>query len=260
VPADPSLVTAAVALALVGAVYADRPALGVGVFAVQLVFTAAWAALVLPAGRLAAMAIGGSAAAAADVAVGLSAARGLGAVAGVVAVAFLVALAAQLRRRNRAGVTDALASVLAVVALGVAGAGYLALPAGRRGEAMVVAALLGIAAALLVDYAVDLRGGGRSLVPGTRRGLAGAVAGIAAAVAAGAGYGAAVGATSALAAASVAAAGGALAVAGAIVGEVVGEVVGGAVGTGTPRTAVVALLPLLVAAAPAYAVARIALA
>jgi hypothetical protein len=180
--------------------------------------------------------------------------------AAVVAVAFLVALLGQLIARRRARVTETLGATVAMCVVAVTAVGYVALAGVRGGRAATVAALLGVAAAVLVGRALDGLVARPSLAAGAGRGLPGAVAGLVAAALAGAAYGAVAG--------DLTAGGGfAIAAVAAVVAVAVDLGVASSARTAGPGgappvwagAALTVAAPLLLSAAPAYVVARAAL-
>lgn len=173
------------ALALLGA-----PALGVGVFAVQVVIALAWLAALDAKGSVGGFAIAVAAAAAVDIVVGLTTSADIGQAAPVAGIALVVSLLHQLSRRPRRGVTLSLAGTLSGVAFAVCAVAYLALLAEGGGDKADAAALFGAGVALAVARALDLVVARPGAFPGSRRGLVGIVVGLAAAIGVGAAYGA----------------------------------------------------------------------
>lgn len=173
------------ALALLGA-----PALGVGVFAVQTVIALAWLAAIDAKGSVGAFAIVVAAAAAADIAVGLTGNADIGQAAPVVGIALVVSLLHQLARRPRRGVTLSLAGTMSGVAFAICAVAYPALLAEGGGDEADAAALFGAAVALALARVVDLVIARPAAFPGSRRGIIGIVLGLLAAVGVGAAYGA----------------------------------------------------------------------
>ncbi|MFL6138619.1 MAG: hypothetical protein ACJ74O_12560, partial [Frankiaceae bacterium] len=191
-PHPPAIGAAAAAAVLLGLAAAGQPALLVGCVAAQLVLVVALVRLLGMPAPAGAMAIAGAAAVAADVlvAVGDRSADGrvsrVAPIATVIAVAFLAALLHQLLRTERTRVTDALAATVGATALGVVAAGYVALRTEPGGREVVVAALLGVVAALAASALADALDRGRVArrwSPGAGRGLAGVAAGLLAAAA-----------------------------------------------------------------------------
>ena len=261
------------------------------VLLVQLCFVVAWVFLLDTPSPWGAIAIAAGASAASD-GVLLSAHRvSLGVFAIIMALAFLLSLVWQIGRLKRTRVTESLAAVLSATVLAVAGGAYLTLAAGLDGEQTLsagkhaaAAALLGVATVLavgrLVDAVLPL-----PKVPGSRRrGGAGLLLGLAAAAGVGAWYGSQVSPfranpTVITSASSSLTTGKALWV--ALVAAAVAAVVDlgidaglGALPADPPpvalpgprprapwpaRLGVAALLPVLIAAPPAYVIARVVL-
>jgi hypothetical protein len=193
--ARPVLVVGVVAAGTAGAMAAvvplDRHVLAAFLLVVQIGFVTAWAYLLDTPGVIGAVAISAGAAAASD-GVALSAdSVPLQDFAVIVAFAFLLSLGWQIARPNRTRVTESLAATLAAVVLAVSGGAYLTLRQAGGGQP-VAAALIGVAAVLgvgrLVDAFVPL-----PALPGIRRrGYAGLAAGLVAAAGLSAWYGASV--------------------------------------------------------------------
>jgi hypothetical protein len=253
----------------------------------QLGFVTAWAYLLDTPGVVGAVAISAGAAAAAD-GVLLSAQHvSLTDFATIVALAFLLALLWQIARPHRTRVTESLASTLTAAVLAVAGGSWLTLRAGLNGEQSAfagghatTAALLGVAAVLGVGRLADAFWARPALSGSGNRGVPGLVLGLAAAAGAGLWYGAGAARPDNPAVISTGAlpTGGAvwIALAAAVVAAVIDLGIDAglatldndrpAAGGPLPRPApwparllVVALLPVLLAAPPAYVVARVVL-
>lgn len=249
-----------VAGALLGAAYLPRPVLAGACFLAQAALTAGWLrgrAVTLP-WSVPAVALGASAAADGL----LLRDRGPAAtvLAAVLAVAFLVGLLLPLLDRRRSRVAEVLSVTVGLAVLDVTGALYVALRAGHDGQRAAVAALAGAGVALLaarlVDAVVDLAVVGQAVPVAGRRGLPGLVAGLGAAGAAGALYGAATRPLTPLAGLGVALTAGLLALLAEVAVTAAFDVPAGAAPRRWAAAAVCWTMPVLVAATPAYAVAR----
>jgi hypothetical protein len=292
-PATPVLIVGGVAAVTAGAMAAvagQRQSVLLGfVLIAQVGFVMAWAYLLDTPGLVGAIAISAGAAAASDGVLLAAHHVSLTDLATIVAFAFLLALLWQIARPHRTRVTESLASTLCAVVLAVAGGTYLTLRAGLNGEQSAVAgghattaALLGVAVVLGVGRLVDAFWARPALSGSGNRGLPGLVLGLAAAAGAGAWYGA----EAAIAGDSgpVISRGGSLGTGGALWIALVAAAVAAVIDLGidaglvtldrdrptgsgpAPRPApwparlvVVAMLPVLVAAPPAYVVARVVL-
>jgi hypothetical protein len=184
------LFAGATAAALAGLALVGTPALGAGVFVVQVVIALAWLAALDARGSVGAFAIAVAAAAVIDTVIGTNATADIGRAAPVVGIAVAVSLLHQLARRHRRGVTLSLAGTVSAVTFGWCAASYVALRAEGSGQHAVAVALFGAGVALAVGRGCDLAATNPVVAPGSRRGLVGVIAGIAAAVAVGAAYGA----------------------------------------------------------------------
>ena len=193
----------------------------------------------------------------------------------IVALAFLLALVQQIFRENRTRVTESLAATMAATVLAVAGGAYLTLRAGVDGERAARAALLGVAVVLGVGRVLDAVLPRPRLLGAGRRGWPGLVAGLAAATGVGALYGHyAADHTSKL----ILAAGSSITVGKSALIALVAALVAAAADLGIEvglstlkadpprrrapwpaRLVVAAVLPILLAAPPAYVVARVVL-
>ncbi|MDX6253852.1 MAG: hypothetical protein QOJ11_186 [Frankiales bacterium] len=194
------LVVGVVAAAVAGAMAAVAPAgrgwLLVLLLAVQLGFVLAWTALLDTPSPAGAVAVSAGAAAASDGVLLRVHHVALGVFATIVALAFLFSLLWQIARRERTRVTESLAATVTATVLAVAGGAYLTLRAGLNGEQPLTdgrqaatAALLGVATVLGVGRLVDAAWARPALSGSLRRGLPGLVAGLGAAAAVGAWYG-----------------------------------------------------------------------
>lgn len=183
------LAAGATSAALAGLAIVGTPALGAGVFAVQVVIALAWLAAIDARGSLGAFAIAVAAAATMDGVVGAGSDADIGKAAPVVGIAFVVSLLYQLSRRPRPGVALSLAGTTSAVAFALCGASYVALRVNTDGRHAVAAALLGAGIALAVARCADLVVATPSVFPHSRRGAIGVGSGIAASVAIGAAYG-----------------------------------------------------------------------
>lgn len=272
------------------AVAGQRHSVLVGfVLLVQVGFVTAWAYLLDTPGLVGAVAISAGAAAASDGVLLAAHHVSLTDFATIVAFAFLLALFWQIARPHRTRVAESLASTLAAVVLSVAGGGYLTLRAGLNGEQSAfagghaaTAALVGVAAVLGVGRLVDAVRARPSLSGSGNRGLPGLVLGLGAAAGAGAWYGAQ--ASTSWDGGPVITRGGSLGGGGALWIALVAAAVAAVIDLGIDaglatldddrpavpgpafrpapwpaRLGVVALLPVLVAAPPAYVVARVVL-
>ncbi len=253
--AAPALVALAAAGVLAGAAAAGHLALGVVLLVVQVVVLLAWLALVDVPGGEGAFAVGVAAALAADLLAVRRDGDGVSAVVGVLAASFVAALALQLFRPHRERVTDAVAGTLAGVVLAVLGAHLLATSA-RTDWSVAATGVLAAATALVVGRAADLLLARPAVVHGARRGLLGLLLGVAAAGALGAILG---GVWAPLSSASGTVTGVACGAA-AVITDLALDLVDN--DTTDPRkrsalTPLLALLPLVVAAPVAYAVARL---
>jgi hypothetical protein len=251
----------------------------------QLGFVTAWAYLLDTPGLVGAIAISAGAAAASDGVLLKAHHVSLTDFATIVALAFLLALFWQIARPHRTRVTESLAATLTAVVLAVSGGAYLTLRAGLNGEQSAfagghaaTAALLGVATVLGVGRLVDAFWARPALSASRDRGLPGLVLGLAAAAGVGAWYG------SQAAQSPNVSPGGPLSSSGAmwiaLVAAAVAAVIDAGIDAGlatldrdrpssgapAPRPApwparlvVVAMLPILVAAPPAYVVARVVL-
>jgi hypothetical protein len=281
--ARPVLVVGLVAAAVAGAMAAVAPAgrgwLLVLVLVVQLGFVAAWTSLLDTPSPAGAVAIAAGAAAASDGVLLRVHHVALGVFATIVALAFLFSLVWQIARRHRTRVTESLAATLAATVLGVGGGAYLTLRAGLNGEQPLAdgrqaatAALLGVATVLGVGRLLDAVWARPALSGSRRRGLPGLVVGLAAAAGVGAWYGSqsapslvhgpgTITGTKALLIALVAAAVAATVDVGIDAG-LASLAKDGPARRPVPwpaRLGVATLLPVLVAAPPAYVVARVVL-
>lgn len=233
-----------------------RVAVGVAVFAAQVVLAVAWVALLgLPRAEVPVLlALGG--AATADVVLLVRGGAGAGALAGVLSLGLVVALVAGLVEGARSGATDALAGAVSALALVIVEASLLALhaAAGGRVAGALALACAGVAAALVRLSAGAPGQGrrGRGLAVGPLLGLAGgAVLGLvlgalSATVHAGAGFEIGLAVCAPTVAVAVLADRG--------VGGLPAEGPGGR--SATAATAVRVLLPLALAAPAAYLVGR----
>jgi hypothetical protein len=231
-----------------------RVAVGVAVFASQVVLAVAWVALLgLPRAPVL-LALGG--AATADVVLLVRGGAGAGALAGVLSLGLVVALVAGLIEGARSGATDALAGAVSALALVIVDASLLALhaAAGGRVAGALALACAGVAAALVRLSAGAPGQGrrGRGLAVGPLLGLAGgAVLGlvlgaVSATVHAGAGFEIGLAVCAPTVAVAVLADRG--------VGGLPAEGPGGR--SATAATAVRVLLPLALAAPAAYLAGR----
>ena len=252
----------------------DRHVLAAVVLIAQVAFVTAWAYLLDTPGILGAVAVSAGAAAASDGVLLRSNHVSLTDFATIVAVAFLFSLVWQILRPHRSRVTESLAATLAAAVLAVAGGAYLTLRAGIGGQQAATAALLGVAAVLGVGRLVDAVLPVPALSGSRRRGFPGLVIGMAAAGALGAYFGSHGGPLTSGKAALVAL--GAAAVAAvtdlgvdAGLATLGGDPPPGAASVGATgpvparkrapwpaRLVVVAVLPVLISAPPAYAIAR----
>ena len=293
-PSRPVLVVGLVAAAVAGAMAAvagQRHSVLIGfVLLAQVGFVSAWAYLLDTPGVVGAIAISAGAAAASDGVLLKVHHVSLTDFATIVALAFLLALFWQIARPHRTRVVESLASTLTATVLAVGGGGYLTLRAGLNGEQSAfagghaaTAALLGVAAVLGVGRLVDAFSARPALSGSRDRGLPGLVLGLAAAAGVGAWYGAQaslawtenpavitrgnqLGSSGGLWIALVAAAVAAVIDLGIDAGLATLDDDRPAEGAPAPRPApwparliVVALLPMLAAAPPAYVVARVVL-
>lgn len=255
---------AAVAGVLAGVDHASRPVFAGVLLLAQVGFTLGWVVLLDPADRFGAALIAAAAAAAADVLLLTSDRVLLGDFAAILAVAFLVSIAHQLFRPHRSRVTEALAATLAAVVLDVTGAVYVALRGVEHGGRQATAvALVSVGAALLAGRLVDAALARPAVSASGRRGLPGAVVSLAAGIGAGAGYSGTTHVLTSATGVTVAAVAAVLAVCTDLGVDLGLTTMGGerrrGRGAAWARLAVAAVLPVLLAAAPAYAMVRVTL-
>lgn len=245
--------------ALIGAAHAGRPAMVAVWLLAQIAFPLGWTHVLDVASPRGVAAIAFAAGAAAD---GLVLSRDrplLGGFAALLAITFLASLLHQLVRRHRDRVTEALAATLALAVLDVTGAVYVALRGTAHGISATTTALIGVLVALVVTRLVDAVAPRPSVDAARRRGVAGLVLAPLAGAAVGAALGPG-GAATGVALAGVAA----LFAMAADLGVDLGFATL-AVAPSRPRwsaaarAAVAVILPIMVTAAPAYVVARLAL-
>jgi hypothetical protein len=182
---------ATVAAALAGLSLGGVTLLAIGVFVVQVVVALAWFAALGAKGSLGGFGLAMAAAAAMDIAIGLTTGPNVGQVAPVIGLAFVASLVHQLARRPRPGVTLSLAATMSAVAFAACASAYLALLGELHGDAADAAALFGAGAALTVARAVDLVAPTPAVFPASRRGAIGVVVGAAVSIGVGIGFGAA---------------------------------------------------------------------
>jgi hypothetical protein len=252
----------------------DRKVLAVILLLAQLGFVTAWAYLLDTPGIVGAVAVSAGAAAASDGVLLSSNHVSLTNFASILALAFLLSLIWQILRPHRTRVTESLAATMAASVLAVAGGAYLTLRAGIGGQQAATAGLLGVAAVLGIGRLVDALVPRPALSGSRRRGLPGLVVGLASAGLLGAYYGSHGGPLTSGKAALVAL--GAAVVAAvtdlgidAGLATLGGDPPPGAASVGTTgpvpprkrapwpaRLVVLAVLPVLISAPPAYAIAR----
>lgn len=269
------VVSAGSAAAMAAVVSLDRWVLASILLVLQIGFVTAWAYLLDTPGVVGSVAVSGGAAAASDGLLLSGTHVSLATFATIVALAFLLALVQQIFRENRTRVTESLAATMAATVLAVAGGAYLTLRAGVDGERAARAALLGVAVVLGVGRVLDAVLPRPRLLGAGRRGWPGLVAGLAAATGVGALYGHyAADHTSKL----ILAAGSSITVGKSALIALVAALVAAAADLGIEvglstlkadpprrrapwpaRLVVAAVLPILLAAPPAYVVARVVL-
>jgi hypothetical protein len=183
------LVAAGAAGLMAAVVPLDRHVLAAVILVAQVGFVTAWAYLLDTPGILGAVGVSAGAAAASDGVLLRANHVSLTDFATIVALAFLLSLVWQIARPHRTRVTESLAATLAAAVLAVAGGAYLTLRAGVGGEQAATAGLLGVASVLGVGRLVDTVVPMPALSGSRRRGLPGLVVGLATAGLLGAYYG-----------------------------------------------------------------------
>lgn len=178
-----------VAVGLAGLTLIGIGPLAAGVFVVQVVLALAWLAALDVRGRGGVFVIVVVASGVMDGLVGSESAPDIGRAGGVLGVTVGVGLLFQLARKPRVEVTASFAGMIAAATLALCVASYAALRVESGGDKAVVAALLGVGAALSSGRIVDLVLPRPAAAPGSRRGVAGVVVGLAAAVLVGWAYG-----------------------------------------------------------------------
>jgi hypothetical protein len=252
----------------------DRHVLAGVILIAQVGFVTAWAYLLDTPGILGAVAVSAGAAASSDGVLLRSNHVSLTDFATIVALAFLFSLIWQIARPHRTRVTESLAATLAASVLAVAGGAYLTLRADIGGQQAATAALLGVASVLGVGRLVDALLPRPALSGSHRRGLPGLVVGLATAGLLAGYYGSHGGPLTSQKAVLVALGAAAVAAVTDLGIDAGLATLGGdpppgsaAVGGASPvparkrapwpaRLVVVAVLPVLISAPPAYAIAR----
>jgi hypothetical protein len=178
-----------VAVALAGVTLLGIGPLAAGIFVVQVVVALAWLAALEIRGGGGAFVIVVVASGVMDALMGSESAPDIGRGAGVLGVTVVVGLLFQLARKPRVEVTVSFAGIVSAATLSLCAAAYVALRVETGGDEAVVAALLGVGAALAAGRLVDLLLPRPPAVPGSRRGVTGVVVGLGAAVLVGWAYG-----------------------------------------------------------------------